>query len=140
MQIDFVVFLYFKFPFSAKTGELVEIDELLLSSNFVEIQNLSTRRGLHKRNRLINWRKLNVHKVWGGGLKNLNLILLLWFLFIDSLREKCPSMEFFLVRISPYSDRIRENTDQKKSVFGHFSHSVNTAVNKTSYFFFATKI
>ena len=31
-----------------------------------------------------------------------------------SLREKCPSPEFFLVRVFPYSVRMRENTDQKK--------------------------
>ena len=49
-----------------------------------------------------------------------------------SLREKCPNTEFFLVRIFPYSDwirkspysvRIRENMDQKKLLFGHFSRS-----------------
>ena len=31
-----------------------------------------------------------------------------------ALREKCPSTEFFLVRIFLYSDWIQENTDQKK--------------------------
>ena len=49
------------------------------------------------------------------------------------LREKYPNTEFFLVRIflyfieygdlrskSPYSVRIKENTDQKESVFGFF--------------------
>ena len=50
------------------------------------------------------------------------------------MREKCPSTEFFLVRIflysdlqskSPYSVRIQENTDQKKLVFGHSSYSEN---------------
>ena len=30
----------------------------------------------------------------------------------------------FLVRIFPHSDLIRENTDQKNSEYGHFSHSV----------------
>ena len=40
------------------------------------------------------------------------------FFFNLTLREKCPYMEFFLVLIFPYSD-------QKKSVFGHFSCSVN---------------
>ena len=30
---------------------------------------------------------------------------------------------FFLVHIFPYSVRMRENTDQENSVFGHFSHS-----------------
>ena len=39
------------------------------------------------------------------------------------LREKGPSTEFFLVRIFLYSDIIHENTDQKNSVFGHFSRS-----------------
>ena len=39
------------------------------------------------------------------------------------LREKCSNTEFFLVRIFPYLDRIRENTDQKNSVFRHFSRS-----------------
>ena len=32
--------------------------------------------------------------------------------------------EFFLFPIFPYSVQIRENTDQKYSVFGHFSCSV----------------
>ena len=31
----------------------------------------------------------------------------------NSLCEKCPNTEFFLVRIFPYSDRIGENKDQK---------------------------
>ena len=31
-----------------------------------------------------------------------------------TLREKCPDTEFFLVRIFPYSVRMRENTDQRK--------------------------
>ena len=31
-----------------------------------------------------------------------------------TLREKCPNTEFFLVRIFPHSDWIRENMDQKK--------------------------
>ena len=30
-----------------------------------------------------------------------------------ALREKCPNMELFLVRIFLYSVRIQENTDQK---------------------------
>ena len=56
----------------------------------------------------------------------------------DVLREKCPNTEFFLsvfsciqieygdlLRKSPYSVRMQENTDQKKLciVFGHFSRS-----------------
>ena len=33
---------------------------------------------------------------------------------IVALRGKCPNTEFFLVRILPYSVRMRGNTDQKK--------------------------
>ena len=51
---------------------------------------------------------------------NVNFVLLCWF----SLCEKCPNTEFFLVRIFLYFDWIRENMDQKNSLFGHFSHSV----------------
>ena len=32
--------------------------------------------------------------------------------------------QFFLVRVFQYSVQMRENTDQKNSVFGHFSRSV----------------
>ena len=53
----------------------------------------------------------------GSYLHNLSVYIL------TSLREKCPNTEFFLVRIFPYSDWIRENTDQKNSVFGHFLHN-----------------
>ena len=35
--------------------------------------------------------------------------------YTHSLHENCPNTEFFLVRISPYFDWIRENTDQKKN-------------------------
>ena len=40
--------------------------------------------------------------------------MLLFVNTIKTLREKCPNTEFFLVRIFPYSVRIRENTDHKK--------------------------
>ena len=40
-----------------------------------------------------------------------------------SLREKCPNTEFLLVRIFPYSVQMRENRDQKNSVFRQFSRS-----------------
>ena len=53
-----------------------------------------------------------------------------------TLRENCPNVKFFwsvfasirtefgdLLRNSPCSARIRENTDQKNFVFGHF-HTV----------------
>ena len=55
-----------------------------------------------------------------------------------TLREKCPYSGFFwsvfpriwteygkILHTSPYSVRIRENTDQKNSEYGHFSRSVN---------------
>ena len=32
----------------------------------------------------------------------------------QALREKCRNVQFFLVRIFPYSDRIPENTDQEE--------------------------
>ena len=34
-----------------------------------------------------------------------------------------------LLRKSPYSTRVRENTDQKNSVFGHLSRSVTAELN-----------
>ena len=53
-----------------------------------------------------------------------------------TLREKCPNTEFFLVRIFPHSQWIRGDTlriqskcrkirTRKRTVFGHFSRSVN---------------
>ena len=41
----------------------------------------------------------------------------------QSLREKCPNTEFLLVCIFLYSVQIQENTDQKNSIFEHFSRS-----------------
>ena len=53
----------------------------------------------------------------------------------ETIREKCPNTEFFLVRIFPHSDwirrftpysvRMRENTTRKNSVFEHFSRCEN---------------
>ena len=61
-----------------------------------------------------------------------------------TLREKCPYSEFFwsifshirneyggIPRISPYSVRMRENTDQKNVENGHFSLSVSLEVYRT---------
>ena len=52
---------------------------------------------------------------------------------IHTRGEMCPNMVFFLVRIllriSPYSFRMREHTDQKNSLFGHFSHIVRVREN-----------
>ena len=42
---------------------------------------------------------------------------------VDTLREKCPKAEFFLIHIFPYLLQIRENTDHKNSIFGYFSSS-----------------
>ena len=51
-----------------------------------------------------------------------------WITQLLTLREKCPYSGFFLVcillRISPYSVQMRENTDQKNSEHGHFSRSL----------------
>ena len=54
----------------------------------------------------------------------------------ETLREKCPCLEFFwsvfspirteygeILRISQYSVGMRENTDQKNFEYGHFSRS-----------------
>ena len=43
--------------------------------------------------------------------------------FQFTLREKCPYSEFS----GPYSVRMRENTDQKNSEYGHFSSSVRNS-------------
>ena len=48
---------------------------------------------------------------------------------MSALREKCPNMEFFLVRIFPYSVRVRENTEQKELHIGHFSYGATAADN-----------
>ena len=55
-----------------------------------------------------------------------------------TLREKCPYSEFLwsafshirveygeTLRISPFSVRMRENTDQKNFKYGHFLHGVS---------------
>ena len=55
-----------------------------------------------------------------------------------TIRENCPNMEFLLVRILLYSDRIFYSVNlriqseywkirtKKKSVFGHFSHNIHS--------------
>ena len=42
-----------------------------------------------------------------------------------TLRVKCSNTEFLLVRISPYSVRIRENKDQKKTPYFNTFHTVS---------------
>ena len=71
--------------------------------------------------------------------------------WLITLREKCPYLEFFwsvfsrsqteygeILRISPYSVQIRENTDQKNSDYGHLSHSVTNyylfLINRCTFF------
>ena len=53
-----------------------------------------------------------------------------------SLRKTCPNTEFFLVRIFPYSGRIRENTDQKKLriwiLFHAFLEHLNESLARVS--------
>ena len=59
-------------------------------------------------------------------------------MFEITLRKKCPYSELFwsvfsripteygkILRISPYSVRMRENTDQNNSEYGHFLHSIS---------------
>ena len=65
----------------------------------------------------------------------LNLILL-FHIYDDTMRKKCPYSELFwsafsynrteygkIRSISPYSVRIRENADQNNSEYGHFPRS-----------------
>ena len=50
-------------------------------------------------------------------------------MFHYTLREKCLYLEFFwsvfyrIQTVSLYSFRMRENTDEKNSEYGHFVHS-----------------
>ena len=59
----------------------------------------------------------------------------------NSLREKCPYLELFwsvfsrirtgygeILRISTYSVRMRENTDQNNSYYGHILRSDNLTI------------
>ena len=69
--------------------------------------------------RAFNWSKKN-GTYWHVVLTTHFFVLFLWdiavsdFCLLETLREKCPNTEFFLVRIFPYLDWIRENTNQKK--------------------------
>ena len=54
----------------------------------------------------------NIMKVKSTGCK-VHRTDLPYVTLMQALREKCPSTEFFLVRIFLYSVRIQENTDQK---------------------------
>ena len=64
-------------------------------------------------------------------------VALIFSFLTTTLREKCPYSDFFwsllpriwteygeILRVSPYSVRMRENIDRKNSEYGHFSHSV----------------
>ena len=67
---------------------------------------------------------------------------LFWSVFSHIRREKCSYLKFFrsllyrilteygeIRSISPYSVRMRENTDQKNSEYGHFSRSASFKKN-----------
>ena len=61
----------------------------------------------------------NVHKYYSHFFIFLLPIILFFFWVFDlfwkyPLRARCSNTEFFLVRIFPYSDWMRENTGQKK--------------------------
>ena len=44
--------------------------------------------------------------------------------FSESLCEKCPNREFFLVRVFPYSVQMRENTELKRTPYLDTFHAV----------------
>ena len=69
-----------------------------------------------------------------------NKIFSLWF--SNTLRKKCPYSELFwsafprirlvygeILRLSPYSVRMRESMDQNNSEYGHFLRSDSDLVN-----------
>ena len=71
---------------------------------------------------------------WSLGYNPASLKTALNHLILNSLREKCPNTEFFLVRTFLYSGGIRRFTEKiqsnyrkiqtrKNPVFGHFSRS-----------------
>ena len=97
------------------------------------------------------WLLLDLYKVldsiffrfsfWKAKLVPAKLIQVFISLFQITLREKCPYSGFFwsvfsclraeygeMRSFSPYSVRIRENTDQKNSEYGHFSRSVSFSI------------
>ena len=64
-----------------------------------------------------------VSRLWGYGINSNRFNNSIWIMTL-ALREKCPYSEFFVVRIFPYFVRMRENTDQENSEYGHFLLSV----------------
>ena len=50
------------------------------------------------------------------------------------LHEKCPNMKFSLVHIFLCSVQLQKNTDQKNSVFGHFSRSILPSLILTHFY------
>ena len=96
--------------------------------------------------RYVYWKKLscNIINLWGqrskvrkketrGTFGKKKKCLIRYSLSIP-LRKKCTNTVYFLVHIFLYSDRIQENTDQKKLVFGHFSCSVGFKDNRAEVF------
>ena len=54
-------------------------------------------------------------------------------MLVLTLYEKCPNPEFFLVYIIPYAVQIRENMDQKNSVFETLFTHCNLMTNLLFY-------
>ena len=78
------------------------------------------------------------------------LILTKYYMIKLTLREKCAYSELFwsvfsrirtesgeILHISPYLVRMRENTDQNNSEYGHFSRSVTLMIYSKKLFAFS---
>ena len=71
-------------------------------------------------------RILNTHLHQKPALKNFNLLSRSYInidIFRQSLREKCPNTELFLLRIFCIQSDYRKIRTRNNSVFGHFSRS-----------------
>ena len=75
-------------------------------------------------NRKINYLYKSYHRLFSTVKKHLIMNRQRRTAQFLSLCEKYPNTEFFVVRIFLYSVPIQENTDQKNSVFGHFSRCI----------------
>ena len=53
----------------------------------------------------------------------------------ETLREKCPNTEFFLIRISLYRTEYKKIRTRKNAVFGQFSCSKNIEILVFHYIF-----
>ena len=77
-------------------------------------------------------RKRERNRFWQGNTKVITILSLKLMQHIqvpirsNTLRKRCPNSKLFwstLLRISPYSVRMWENTDQNNSEYGHFLRS-----------------